>query len=313
MTTTDTMPADPFAQPSQGRIDPEDDLIRNGRYWIPKPEDPSKKGYYTRVTTWAKHISDTYRLSLWQQRMAVAGICMDDGLRAEASTMDVTADRKEFDALVEAAKRRADTKSRDRVGTALHRFTEKIDAGEITLETVPATWRPDVAAYFQATTDLGLEPYTHEGRLMSEVTVYEPVYEIVGTLDRIMRVTRPLVIKMMDGRRIALEPGDLLIFDLKTGAKALEYGGQEISIQLSCYANATLIFDKKTRTYSPMPEGVRTDVALALHLPAGEHRAVVAGLDIAAGWEACWLIRQVKNWQNRKDLAAPVLTVEVND
>lgn len=298
--------ADPFAQPETGAD--EDDFIRNGRYSVPDPEGSGKRKQFTRVTNWAKHISDTYRLSLWQQRMAIAGVCMDDGLRAEASNLDVTADRKVFDALVERAKNRADNKGRASLGTAVHRFTERLDGGEMKLDEVPSTWRPDVAAYAAEMERLGLviavEP---DHGLLSEVTVYEPTHKVMGTLDRVVLVTRRLTVRDRSGLEFTLEPGDLVIFDLKTGARALEFGGQEHAIQFACYANATLIFDKKTATYRPMPKGIRTDIGLVFHLPIGEpEKATVAGVNIAAGWDAAFLVRQVKDWQNRSDLLMPL-------
>lgn len=297
--------ADPFAQPMVS--EEPDDFIKNGRYSVPDPDGGPKRKAFTRVTNWAKHISDTYRLSLWQQRMAIKGICMDDGLRAEASNLDVAADRKEFDALVERAKNRADNKGRASLGTAVHRFTERLDAGEMTVDEVPSTWRPDVAAYAEEMRRLGLVIADDEdGNLLSEVTVYEPTHKVMGTLDRVVRVMRRLEVRRRDGVLVVLEPGDLVIFDLKTGARALEFGGQEHAIQFACYANATLIFDKKTATYRPMPEGIRTDIGLVFHLPIGEpDKATVAGVNIAAGWDAAFLVRQVKDWQNRSDLLMP--------
>lgn len=310
--------ADPFARPAPVTDDDgTEDYIKNGRYYVPDPEGSAKRKYFTRVTNWAKHISDTYRLSLWQQRMAIAGVCLDDGLRAEASSMDVTADRKEFDKLVEKAKNRADNKGRASLGSAVHKFTERLDAGIITLADVPSTWRPDVAAYAEEMERLGLVIHRHDEvslRLMSEVTCYEPTYKLMGTLDRIVRVTKKLKVRFRDGTGKILHPGDLVIFDLKTGARALEFGGQEHAIQFAAYANATLMFDKETRTYSPMPEGIRTDVGLVFHLPIGEpEKATVAGVDIQAGWHAAWLVRQVKDWQNRSDLLLPLALMKDQD
>ncbi len=321
---TTTTHADPFASPDE--VDPfaqpmtseePEDFIRNGRYSVPDPEGSAKLKQFTRVTNWAKHISDSYRLSLWQQRMVAKGICMDDGLRAEVSNLDVTDDRAVFDKKVEEAKKRADNKGRASLGSAVHRFTERLDEGSMTLDEVPSTWRPDVARYAEEMDRLGLK-IAHEpiptdgdevkaGPLMSEVTVYEPTHKVMGTLDRVVRVTRRLEVRKRDGSVVVLEPGDLVIFDLKTGARALEFGGQEHAIQFACYANATLIFDKKTATYRPMPEGIRTDIGLVFHLPIGEpEKASVAGVDIAAGWAAAFLVREVKNWQNRSDLLMPL-------
>jgi len=299
--------ADPFAHPEKWEPADADDLIRNGRYYVPDPDGGPKMKYFTRVTNFAKHISDTYRLSLWQQRMAIAGICMDDGLRAEASNYDVTEDRKDFDKLVEKAKERADRKGRARLGSAVHKFTERLDEGSMTVDEVPSTWRPDVQAYADEMERLGLKIARHDGRLMSEGTVYEPHYGLMGTLDRVVEVTKPLTVKLVGKGWVTLQPGDFVIFDLKTGARALEFGGHEHAIQFASYANSTRIFHKDTRTYTDMMPGIRTDIGLVLHLPVGEARAEVAGVDIEEGWRAAWLVRQVKDWQNNSKLLAPVV------
>jgi hypothetical protein len=134
----------------------------------------------------------------------------------------------------------------------------------------------------------------------------------MGTLDRVVRATRDLLIEMPDGRKIPVRKGDLLIFDLKTG-RTIEYGTQEWSIQFAVYANAKMIFDKGKREWvGPMPE-MRTDVGLACHVPVGEQKAEIIGIDIEAGWKACWLIRQVRNWRNTKGLAAPILVIETSE
>lgn len=305
---------DPFARPDNSAPADADDLIRNGRYYLPDPDGGPKNRYFTRATTWAKTIADTYRLNMWGVRMAIKGVTMDEGLYAAVASTSID-DRKALDSLGEQAKEVAGAKTRATLGTAVHAFADQIDRGLITLDDIPKAWREDVSAYVEALKALGLVVERHPylpGELLSEVTVYEPTYEIVGTLDRIVRATRDLLVEMPDGRKIPVRKGDLLIFDLKTG-RSIEYGTQEFSIQFAVYANATTIFDKSTREWlGPMPE-VRKDVALACHVPVGEKTATVIGIDIEQGWKACWLIRQVRSWRNTKGLAAPILVIETSE
>ena len=47
----------------------------NGRYKLPPiPDSDSARTTFTRATTFAKSISDTYTLSLWQQRAVAVGL-----------------------------------------------------------------------------------------------------------------------------------------------------------------------------------------------------------------------------------------------
>ncbi len=305
-----TLTDDPFARPAPATSGQPDsnDLIKNGRYYIPDPDGGAKFRYFTRATTFAKTIADTYRLGLWKERMVGFGLLQSDDLMAQLALTSMD-DRDKANRICEEAKERAGAKTRANLGTAVHEFSERIDRGGMTVEQVPKTWRPDLAAYVAAFAELGLEIVTdEEGDAMIERTVYEATYGIVGTLDRVVRATRDLDIRMPSGEVRTIKAGTVLIFDLKTG-RDLEYGWGEITIQLAVYANAAKVFDKVTRTYSPFMECDR-DVALVLHLPVGEGRATVYAVDIAEGWKAAWLVQQVRNWRRVKNLATPIVVAE---
>lgn len=304
MTTID---ADPFARPDapgEG-VAPGEDLIVGGRYKVPDPDGGPKWLKYTRATTFAKTVADTYRLSLWQQRMAIKGAVSDDGLYAAIASTSLD-DRKELDRLVEQCKEKAGAKTRATLGTAVHAFCEQIDRGEITLADVPGPWRPDVAAYGRLMDDLGLEV------VLNERTVMCRTYDIVGTLDRVVRLTKELVVRLPDDSLRVLPAGTMLILDLKTG-RTLEYGWREIAIQLALYANSELVLTPERDGYDPMPEEVDTEVGLVVHLPVGEGKATLYAMDLARGWRAAWLCQQVRSWNRLEDLASPVLVVESAD
>ncbi|HOW96120.1 MAG TPA: PD-(D/E)XK nuclease family protein, partial [Mycolicibacterium fallax] len=165
------------------------------------------------------------------------------------------------------------------IGTALHAFTEAVDAGRPV--TIPAPWDADVAAYTAAlqAADVAVDP------AYIETVLALHSIEVAGTMDRL--VTMP------DGRR--------LIADLKTG-KDLSYGWGEIAIQLALYAHAEQIFDVATGQYRAMPEVDRSE-ALVMHLPAGQARCDLYLVDIAAGWEAVEIAMRVRSWRKRRDLA----------
>lgn len=260
-------------QPTAARPEPSRD--RYGRYLLPQPAGKDKG--YTRATTVAKTLSDTYGLTRWQVRMTAQGLTQRPDLFARVAS--AAGDAKSLDQICEQAKEAAAASSGANVGTALHAFTEAVDAGRPV--TIPAPWNADVAAYTAAlqAADVAVDP------AYIETVLALHALEVAGTMDRL--VTMP------DGRS--------LIADLKTG-KDLSYGWGEIAIQLALYAHADEVYDYATGHYRPMPEVDRSE-ALVMHLPAGQARCDLYLVDIAAGWEAVEIAMRVRSWRKRRDLA----------
>lgn len=285
---------DPFSVPSSGgasdsladaaySVDGKPDGY--GRYKLPHPET-GKPTAYTRATTFAKSISDTYTLSMWSQRMAAKGLTMRPDLYAAVAATDLD-DRNKLNKLVEDAKTTAGAKSGANLGTALHAFTEQLDRGEKV--TAPAPWDADVEAYRVALqrSDIKVIPG------MIERIVLNGKFAIAGTFDRVV---------MWKGRPT--------IFDLKTG-KDLEYGWNEISIQLALYANSEHVFDKETKKFETMPSDVDREIGLVCHLPVGKATATIYEVDLQAGYDAAYLCAEVRSWRKRRHLATPIDVVTV--
>jgi len=256
---------------------------RYGRYLIPDPVT-GKMVPYTRATTYAKSISDTFGLTKWMLRMAGLGLAQRQDLLLGVAAAD-PGDNKTLDRIMGEAKDHAGAMSGANIGTALHTFTEQVDRGET--PTVPAPWDADVVAYSAALDAAGITIVPEH----IEQIVVLPDIEVAGTLDRIVRLP--------DGR--------LVIADLKTG-KDLSYSMAEISIQLALYANASHIFDPATGELTPMPD-VDKNVALVFHLPAGQARCNILTVNIADGQAMFDTVTKVRNWRKRRDLAVP-FTVE---
>ena len=70
-----------------------------GRYKLPHPASGRKQAW-TRATTFAKSISDTFALSQWSQRMALKGAALRPDLVSLAHSLDVKADREQLNKLV---------------------------------------------------------------------------------------------------------------------------------------------------------------------------------------------------------------------
>jgi hypothetical protein len=291
MTVTDD---DLFSNPTRP-ADPDEDVIRNGRYYLPNPKS-GRDGYWTRATTFAKTISDTYTLNMWGRRMAIKGLTMREDLYALAAATPLD-DRKTLNDIAERCAEAAGSKSAAALGTALHGFTEQHDRGEKV--TVPAKWQPDVKAYVAALAQHGIEVVPD----LIERIVIVPRFGVAGKFDRVYRIVRDCAVELPGVEPFTLTAGTLIMGDLKTG-RTLEYGWGEIVVQLWLYANAEAIFDRKTRRYSPMPE-IDKRTAVVVHLPVGAAQATVFDVNLALGEQAAKLCHTVREWRKVGGLAVP--------
>jgi len=259
---------------------PEPKRDRWGRYLLPDPVT-GKERAWTRATTFAKTVSDMYGLGKWQERMVAYGIANRSDLYALAASTKID-DKGKFDRICEDAKEAAKASSGANLGTALHAFTEQIDAGQEV--TVPQPWDTDVKAYMAALTHARIT--IHRGWI--ERIVVFPEYGIAGTLDRIVG-----------------HPGwpRFRIADVKTG-KTLDYSWGEIAIQLAIYANSRWAWQPELDEYDHLPD-VDQQSALVMHLPVGQGRCDLYDVDIAAGLEALQLCADVRLWRARKGIAVP--------
>ena len=265
--------------PATADTRPEPKRDRWGRYLITHP-DTGKEVAWTRTTTFAKTLADTFGLTQWELRMATLGLAKRADLLAQASTVldpDDPDAKKLLNDIARQAKEAAGSSVRATLGTALHTMTEHIDAGR-DFE-VPDAHRADLDAYLAATASLVIDP-EHIERI---VTV--PDYMVAGTLDRLV---------VHDGR--------LMVADLKTGRSLAGMG--EYAIQLALYANADTMWDPATGTHEPMPD-VDKERALIIWLPAGEARCELHEVDIAAGWAMAATCETVRAWRKRRDLSRP--------
>ena len=248
-----------------------------GRYLLPHP-GTGKEMAFTRATTAARTIANTFGLERWKQRKAARGLSRRFDLVARiASEYE---DDQTVDLCVAKAMEHAGSTVAATLGTAMHRFTEQLDAGE-EMGVVPPPLDADLAAYQKAITAHGLV-IQHIERITCCPDLATPV---AGTLDRI--VTTPA--------------GDLIVADLKTGAD-MEDGFTEMVIQQAVYNHGAGLFNLDTQAWEPMPP-VRQDVAYIIHLPIGQATCTIWEIDTAAGWDALTnLCLPVRDWRNRRDL-----------
>ena len=256
------------------------------RYVLPDP-GTGKDRAWTRATTWAGAVKETFALDRWSRRMEAHGFAMRADLLATVAA-DVSSygpgnfterDCSRLDEAITQAQGHAGSTVAATFGTVMHRFTELLDESGEMPETVPAPLDRDLAAYRATMTAHGFES------VAIERIVCVPDLGVAGTLDRV------------------LSRGGAYIGDLKTGAN-LGYSWGEIAIQLALYAHAAFIWNGDG--WDPMGP-VDQERAVVMHLPIGSGDCTLYWVDIAAGWDvATTLCGPVRAWRTRRDLATRI-------
>lgn len=240
---------------------------RWGRYLIPDPDTGKARGW-TRATTVAKTLDDASNLTAWAKRTVAKGVAARSSL--VAGIVAAGEDRKALDALVEQAMEAAGGNERRELGTHLHRILELVDLGHMNVDDVPDPFRGDVVAYRAALDAHGL---TVVPEWCEAVLLNRPL-EIAGTCDRILRD----------------RSGQLVVADIKTGTYV---SWLAFAAQFAIYATASHTWDPSAQTLSPAPD-MRQDVALMLHVPAGEARCDIQALSVPLGTEAALMALEVR-------------------
>lgn len=273
-----TVDDNPFDTPGDGETEREEIPVVNGRYSAVHPET-GKPGKFTRATTMAKTIAETYHLDRWRDRVVAKGMAMRPDLCELAQGMDVTEDRDALQEVAETAKEAAGARVGANRGTALHKHCERLEAGEdILSERLSPATRRDLVAYRDALERSGIQMLTE----YTERLVFNPDSNTIGRVDRIGWDH-----DLWDRPRIV---------DLKT-QKDMVFGRMEIAAQLAQYARARWMWDSEQGTWVPMPE-LDTDTAIVIHLPVGKAAPEFHQIDIATGWEYVKLALDTRKARN---------------
>lgn len=295
------MSSDPFSSAGTGLSGPvqntrEASAKRDGmgRYLIPKlPKDYKEqfkaKGFaepdggdtaWTRATTFAKSVSDSFALAKWGERMVAKGMALRPDLVLSAAATPVT-DKGRLDSIAEQAKDAAASRAAANLGDAYHNLVQDMNQGRaIDMSVLPAEAKSALAAY-KAT----LEAYGWVADPQYiERCVVNTTFGVAGTFDSIL------------GGKMA---------DLKTG-RDLSYGWGEIAIQQVVYATADAIFDWDRKVFLPLP-AVDPLEAIILHMPVGAGKVDPYRLDLTEAFEAAELCGKVRAWRKAsKKIAVPL-------
>jgi hypothetical protein len=265
---------------------PEPERDGRGRPLVVPPEggDPVP---YTRCTTAIDCLEDKTNIDGYHQRMVAAGLGAREDLWLMAAAKGLEPHpstpahqrkkwRDEMNALCEEAQEAGGASRKANTGTALHEFTERMDAG-LSLGPVPSEWQEHLRAYESATASF--EP------TKIETFSVEDDLRIGGTPDRVLKIN-----------------GGSYIGDLKTGN--VSWGLGKMAMQLAVYAHS------ETHERSPLAPDMDLSRGVIIALDATTARCHLIWLDLAAGWEAVQLATKVRAWRARTDLVLADATQE---
>lgn len=252
----------------------------NGRPKIRHADDPTVMSYWDRASGFGKGLESSFLIDRAENRQVVFGLSRRADLVELAQAVDgitETADKEELTRIAGMAKEFAGGNVASNRGTALHKLSERADAGLDLSHVSPelrealAVWR-DIVGRFEI----------HA----TEVFVVCDRWEVAGTFDRVVSPRGTMTAP--DGTVII--PDDRLIMDLKSGAWDPSYWGATYSAQQAIYAHAVPyvhvsdeaaaggdvvdtvpVSDEGDNGRREWPDGIvpRTDWALIPHVPIG--------------------------------------------
>lgn len=261
-----------FDQPEGRPLEPGRDQY--GRPLIIQP-DGSREAY-TRVSTLAKTLDDGNALTEWKSQNVAIGMSRRTDLQALA--LSNAGNWKVMSGVVKDAMAAAEAGAAANLGTALHTFTELIDAGR-DISMAPPALLPHLNAYRTALAMGQMAP------VMAEQFVVIDSIKVAGSFDRMFAVQQQLV----------------ALSDLKTGKDPWKYG-LALSIQLACYSRGEL-YDVATGVRTPLP-AVSQETGLLIAMPAKNPtpKVSVHTVDLVKGWQAAQVAAWVRDMRKDKDL-----------
>jgi hypothetical protein len=273
----------------------------NNQYRLPDPKTGEMRSW-TRATSLAHVLDDTYALNQWRIRKVLIGLERQGPLKAALSRLVDDLDSTEIDedqargplnSIADNAARAADADKSSEFGTAVHDWTSWVDMGLMSVHAVPALFRAHADAGLRMQGEAQLIPIPE----YTERIVMNSALGCVGTLDRIY----------MDARRVDLP---LVLGDVKT-SRTLAFSGLAFAVQLAFYQSCDLMLSLDGMTWDAMPT-LRDDWAYIMHLPSDHiDEAAVQPIDLTFGREALTIARHVQALRGRSKTGGWPRTSEV--
>ena len=255
----------------------------NGAPLVSDPQDPEKTLRYRRPSGYAKLLDDESALTEWRIWKSMIGVARSQALAAKVAVCK-DEDRAEKKVLREEASDKGAANEAADTGTALHAMTARVEDMTDRFE-APEQYVDDLAAYVNFLDDYGLVSE------MTEVHMVNDAYRAAGTADRVYKLTYPL--ECPDGS--VMEPGTLILADLKTGKK-LDFSLPGYCVQLALYADGVL-YDVLTERRLPTPP-IDRSWAMLVHLPVGQATCMPLWVSVDLGLRGALLAFDVNEWRN---------------
>jgi hypothetical protein len=255
-----------------------------------EPVGGGKSKPYTRSSSAAKTIEDTFNLELWQRRNIAFGMAQDSSLIARVLAVPGTpaewdqAAKKQINEICEDAAAVAQAHKAADIGTALHAMIEQVNLGQ---HVNAGPYEADLAAYRAAIEQMGwtIEWDHVECRMVCDTL------EMAGTCDML----------------VADPDGNYYVADLKTSA-SVDYGGLGWSAQLASYAHSDL-YDPMLNVRLQTPD-INKAVGYIVHLPAGQGVCTIHEVDLVKGYAAAELANLIRKTRNEsKKYISPVQVI----
>lgn len=289
----------PMPPPVSGRAEPT--FNGNHQYRLPHPET-GKLTSYTRASTVAKTLEDTWMLDAWARRMMLIGLAGTRSTLIEASNLITqhlnkakplsTAARElrtPLNDLAEQAQFNAGAKAAAEFGTATHAWCEWVDHGGW-IWGVPEMFRSWVIAHRRVLAENGLVVH----RDWTERVVLNTQYGIAGTLDRLFWNHR----------------GQLFLGDIKT-SRGMDYSWLYFAIQLAIYHGSSHVLSLDGTHWEPMPQ-LDPHTVLVMHLPREEPEASrIVPLNMHFGAEALHTAMTVRRLRSQAEKSAQSVSYTV--
>lgn len=254
----------------------------NGAPLVSDPENLDKSQRYSRPSSYAKILDDEEALHQWRIWKAMEGVASSKALATQvAATKEDDRDAKR--ALREKALDKGQANERADHGTALHAMLARVEDLKDDFE-IPPDYEGDVKAYLECMARYGLEAALIECHMVNDD------FRAAGTADRIYRLTKALTAP--DGQ--VLQPGELVLGDLKTGQK-LDFSLPGYSVQMALYATAKL-YDIHSERRLVTPE-IHEGWTLLVHAPVGKSVCKLLWCSIEVGLYGAWLAQETKKWR----------------
>lgn len=273
----------------------------NGQYRLPDPET-GKLTSYSRASTIAKTLEDTWMLDAWAKRMMLLGLLDDpllmgraddilsakltkDGLEWGDLTMSHMAReyRTVLNDLTEEAQFAAGSKAAAEFGTAVHAWCEWLDHGLGSIWDVPEMFREWVIQYRRSLAGGGLRT----DRYWTERIVLNTQWGIAGTLDRLFWNHH----------------GHLFLGDIKT-SRGMDYSWLYFAIQLAIYHGASHVLSIDGTHWEAMP-AIDPNTALVAHLPREDPTASkIVPISMVFGHQALHTAMTVRRMRSHADKSA---------